>query len=178
LMAGAAGMPDPAVALTLTRFGTRAADNPGRLERWLYRGATVLIDYAHNPDGLANLLQVARQLQPRRLGLLLGQAGIRDDAAIAELARTAAGFAPDVVVIKELPGMLRGRTLGEIPALLRMALSVSGYDTTRVVDQADELIAARVLLAWGEPGDVIVLPIHTDAVRAAVALELAPAAQA
>ena len=91
---------------------------------------------------------------------------------------TAAGFAPDAVVIKELPGMLRGRALGEVPALLRTALSASGYDTTRVADQADELAAARVLLAWAEPGDVIVLPIHTDAVRAAVALDLAPAAQA
>jgi len=117
-------------------------------------------------------LQVARALQPRRLGLLLGQAGNRYDAAIAELARTAAGFATDLVVIKELPFMLRGRTLGEVPALRRTALSASGYDTTRVIDEADEVAAARMMLAWGQPGDVIVLPIHTDAVRGQVAREL------
>ena len=85
------------------RFGSRPEDNPGRLERWDHRGATVLIDYAHNPDGLEQLLTAARSLHPRRMSLLLGQAGNRDDRAIAELARTAARFDPDRVVIKELP---------------------------------------------------------------------------
>ncbi len=152
---------DPAViAATLQRFGSQAADNPGRLERWQHRGATVLIDYAHNPDGLAGLLTVARALQPRRLGLLLGQAGNRDDGAIADLARTAANFAPDLVVVKELPEMLRGRALGDVPALLKRELGA-----TPVADEPDEEAAALRLLAWAQPGDVVVLPVHTTTVR-------------
>ena len=61
--------------------------------RFEYNGAQVLIDYAHNPDGLRGLLSVATQLRGRgRLGLLLGHAGNRKDADIAELARVAAQF--------------------------------------------------------------------------------------
>ena len=161
LAAAALGLPVQAITQTLLHFGQHPQDNPGRLERWAHRGATVLVDYAHNPDGLTELLTVARALKPQRLGLLLGQAGNRDDAAIKQLAHTAAAFAPDLVVIKELPGMLRGRPLGEVPALLRQALSAAVH----TLDEADEEAAALTLLAWAQPGDVVVLPVHTRAVR-------------
>ncbi len=170
LAAHALGLPESAVRLTLHSFGAQTQDNPGRLERWTHRGATVLIDYAHNPDGLAQLLAVARALMSigppgARLGLLLGQAGNRDDAAIAELARTAAAGQPDRIVIKELPEMLRGRPLGAVPALIAATLRAAGIGPARVALQPDEAAAAHALLAWAQAGDVLVLPIHTRAVR-------------
>jgi UDP-N-acetylmuramyl tripeptide synthase len=175
LAAACAGLPLSAIAATLHEFGARPQDNPGRLERWTHRGATVLIDYAHNPEGLAQLLRVARALHPQRLGLLLGQAGNRDDAAIAELARTAAGFAPDRIVIKELPLMLRGREPGTVPALIERALRGAGVAPAHLLHEPDELAAAQALLAWARPGDCVVLPVHTAAVRAALAAALATA---
>ena len=175
LAAAAAGLPPDAVRHTLMNFGAQPQDNPGRLERRTHHGATVLVDYAHNPDGLAQLLGVARTLLAAasgragpggRLGLLLGQAGNRDDDAIAELARTAAAAAPDRVVLKELPSMLRGRAPGAVPALLEAGLRAAGLAPERiVVHVADEEAAARDLLAWARPGDVVVLPVHTAAVR-------------
>ena len=165
LTAALLGWPLDAVRATLLRFGASPQDNPGRLQRWQHRGATVLMDYAHNPDGLAQLLTVARALQPHRLGLLLGQAGNRSDEAIADLARTAAGFAPDRVIVKELPGMLRGRPLGEVPAIIEAALLSAGLAPQHLRRQADEDAAAQELLAWARPGDVVVLPVHTAAVR-------------
>jgi cyanophycin synthetase len=196
LAAAAAGLPPDAVRHTLMNFGAHPQDNPGRLERWAHRGATVLVDYAHNPDGLAQLLGVARTLQalplatpgtagppgrrgatgeagpPRRLGLLLGQAGNRDDDAIAELARTAAAAAPDRVVLKELPAMLRGRAPGAVPALLDAGLRAAGLAPERIVREDDEEAAAQSLLAWARPGDVVVLPVHTAAVRLALTQQL------
>ena len=173
-LAGAAlGLPLAAITATLRRFGASPGDNPGRLERWSHRGATVLIDYAHNPDGLAQLLGVARALQPKRLLLLLGQAGNRDDVAIVELARTAAAFAPDRVVIKELPLMLRGRALGDVPALLEGGLLSAGLAAASIAVEADEERAALGLLELAEPGDVLVLPVHTAAVRERITAHLA-----
>ncbi len=178
LAAQALRMPESAIHQALALFGAQAQDNPGRLERWSHRGATVLIDYAHNPDGLAQLLAVARALLPggARLGLLLGQAGNRDDAAIAELARTAVAGRPDRIVIKELPDMLRGRPLGAVPALIAATLQAAGFDTRRVALQPDEAAAALALLAWARPGDVLVLPVHTPAVRVRLAQVLQAAA--
>ncbi len=166
-------LPVPAIRQTLAEFGASPLHNPGRLERWAWRGATVLVDYAHNPDGLAQLLQVAQALQPVRLGLLLGQAGNRDDAAITELASTAARFAPARIVLKELPGMLRGRDLGEVPGLLKSGLLAGGMAAQHIHREDDETAAALALLAWARPGDVVVLPVHTAAVRLALEAVLA-----
>jgi UDP-N-acetylmuramyl tripeptide synthase len=165
LTGAALGLPLTSIARTVSRFGADPADNPGRLERWRYRGAVVLIDYAHNPDGLEQLLCAARSLDPARLLLLLGQAGNRDDGAIAELASTAARFTPDRVVIKELKQMLRGREPGEVPALIRRGLLAAVVAADRIYFQPDEETAARILLDAAEPGDVIVLPVHTREVR-------------
>jgi cyanophycin synthetase len=165
-LAGAAiGLPPASVANTVRSFGAVPQDNPGRLESWRHRGAQVLMDFAHNPDALGQLLRTARALRPQRLCLLLGQAGNRHDDAIAELAHTAAGFEPDCVVIKELPLVLRGRALGEVPALIKDALLGAGVAAERIRTEPDEETAARTLLDAAKSGDVIVLPVHTREVR-------------
>jgi cyanophycin synthetase len=165
LTAGLLKWPLAAIRSSLQTFGASPQDNPGRLERWSHHGATVLVDYAHNPDGLTQLLQVAHALKPRRLGLLLGQAGNRGDDAILALAGAAAAYLPDRIVIKELPTMLRGRELGQVPQLLMQGLAAGGVPPGHISHHADEEAAARQLLAWAQPGDVVVLPIHTPAVR-------------
>jgi UDP-N-acetylmuramyl tripeptide synthase len=167
LAAWGLGLAAEHIAAALQEFGANPADNPGRLERWAWRGATVLVDYAHNPEGLAQLLQVARALLPPggRLRLLLGQAGNRDDAAIAALALTAAAARPHQVVVKELAGMLRGRAPGAVPALLLSALQAAGLAQAAVQRVDDEFSAIDTLLQAAQPGDVLVLPVHTVTVR-------------
>jgi UDP-N-acetylmuramoyl-L-alanyl-D-glutamate--2,6-diaminopimelate ligase len=52
---------------------------PGRMERiTLPNGALVIIDYAHNPDGLRRVLESCRALNPRRLWVVFGCGGDRD----------------------------------------------------------------------------------------------------
>ena len=173
LAAAVVGWPVAAEKQVLSTFGCQSDDNPGRLQRFEHRGATLLVDYAHNPDGLAQLLAVARKLLASRpgagagarLGLLLGQAGNRNDLAIAELARVAAGFGPDQVLIKELPQMLRGRAAGSVSALIEQALLQAGLPPGSWARVDDEEAAAQQLLNWARPGDVVVLPLHTTAVR-------------
>jgi UDP-N-acetylmuramyl tripeptide synthase len=181
-MAGAAlaavaglGLPVDAVRSVLQAFGSRPSDNPGRLECWSSHGATVLIDYAHNPDGLAQLLAVARALPHRRLLLLLGQAGNRDDAAIAQLARCAAAATPQHVVIKELRAMLRGRPEGQVPELLRAGLLQAGLGPQHIEFGGDEADAAIALLDQAGDGDLVVMPLHEQASRATVMPRLQPA---
>jgi cyanophycin synthetase len=168
---GGAGLGIPAVtmATVFARFGADPADNRGRLERYRLGGLEVLLDYAHNPEGLAGLLQVARHLRPDgRLGMLLGQAGNREDADIRRLGRTAAEAAPDRVVLKDLDGFLRGRRPGEVPDILRTALLEAGLDASVIELELAEAAAARRLLAWARPGDAVVLPVHSQAARTEV----------
>jgi UDP-N-acetylmuramyl tripeptide synthase len=158
------------VAGVFARFGASASDNPGRLMRYDVGGVRVLVDYAHNPEGLHGLLEVAEGLKGDggRLGLLLGHAGNRSDADIERLARTAAGFRPSLVVLKELEGFLRGRALGDVPHILRTALLESGLPEASLPLRSSEVEAVHCALDWARPGDVLVLPVHGLAARAEV----------
>lgn len=174
LAAAALGLDPEGFAGVLGRFGRDRRDNPGRLETWRIGGVTVLMDYAHNPEGLAGLLGVARAFLgqgdvPGRLGLLLSQAGNREDDAIRALAATAAAFHPDQVILKDLAEYLRGREHGEVPAILAEELSRRGLGADRLRTVVEESDAVGGLLAWARPGDVLVMPIHGPKARAAVA---------
>ena len=127
LAALALGIAPRTIAAVFASFGRSLADNPGRLMRYEAGGAQILVDYAHNPEGLRGVLPIARALAARgRLLMLLGQAGDRGDADIEALAAIAADARPELVVIKDMEGYLRGRAPGEVPALLRRALISRG----------------------------------------------------
>jgi UDP-N-acetylmuramyl tripeptide synthase len=160
LAAGALGVPPRVIAEVLRSFGSVPKDNPGRLERWQVGGIQVYLDYAHNPEGLDGLLQVAVAGRPARLGLLLGQAGNREEAAIRELAAMAARHAPDLVILKDLEGYLRGRVPGEVPDILRAELLGCGLPGECLRTILSEEAAVLALLAWASTGDVLVLPVH------------------
>ena len=169
LAAACIGLPIEAIARVLSNFGAVRTDNPGRLERWQVGGSQVLLDYAHNPEGLTGLLAVAADIRARsggRLGLLLGQAGNRDEEAIRALARSAASARPDFIVLKDLEGYLRGREVGEVPAILHSELALRGIAESSLLTVLPEVAAAQAMLAWARPGDVVVLPVHSLAARA------------
>jgi len=170
LAAAALGVPPATIAAVVARFGANAADNFGRLMRFERGGVRVLLDYAHNPEGLRGLLQVAEHLRggTGRLGLLLGHAGNRQDAEIEELARTAAQFRPALVVVKENEAHLRGREPGEIPRIIRAALLRAGLPQASLAVRMSETEAARYALEWAQPGDVLALPVHSSAARTEV----------
>jgi UDP-N-acetylmuramyl tripeptide synthase len=143
--------------------------------RFDVEGAQVLIDYAHNPEGLRGLLSVADHLRTRagRLCLLLGHAGNRQDADIEELARVAAQFRPDLVVVKENEAQLRGRAPGEVPSIIRNELKRSGLPESALPVCGTEVEAACYALDWARPRDVLVFPMHSQSARAAVVALLA-----
>jgi len=170
LAAVALGVQPGTMAAAFASFGADPGDNAGRMMRFDFDGACVVLDYAHNPDGLRGLLRVAGGLRAGagRLGLLLGHAGNREVADFERLAAVAAEFRPDLVVVKEIEGYLRGREPGEVPRIIRSALLRCGLPEAAVPMQPSEVEAARFALDWARPGDVVVLLIHSLAARAAV----------
>jgi len=172
LVAAALGVPPAVIAQVFARFGASVGDNFGRMMRLERGGVRILIDYAHNVEGLRGLLEVAEHLRGGgRLGTLLGHAGNRQDAEIEALARVAAAFHPALVVVKENEAHLRGRPPGEIPRIIRAALLQAGLPESALPVRMSELEAVRCALEWARPGDVLALPVHSAAARAAV-LEL------
>lgn len=163
------GIPGSIIAEVFARFGARAADNPGRMMRFESKGARALVDYAHNPDGMRGFLAVARGLPGgRRLAVTLGQAGNRSNADIEELVRVTAQFHPDLVIVTENEAYLRGRALGEVPAIIRAELARCAIPDSAIRLCGSELEAVRCALDWALPGDVLALAVHSLDTRAAV----------
>ena len=180
LAAQALRVPEDAARATLRGFGTQMADNPGRLQSWDFGDARVVVDYAHNPEGLHGLLRaVGADARQGRLGIVLGHAGNREDADLRAVASTVAQYRPDRVVLKDIHGYERGRAPGEIAAIMRQALLDGGVATDAIDTRLDEAEAARALLGELQPGDLLVLPLHETAARDVVvhALEAMRAGQ-
>ncbi len=161
-MASAIGIPAEAMATGLRRVGNDPEANPGRANLFERDGVRVLLDYAHNPHGLAALLDIARTFPAERRLLVIGQAGDRDDEALRDFARAALPFQPDRIVVKELPEMLRGRQPGEVPAILEDELRRLGVPAERIERADSELEGVEMALAEARPGDLVVLLVHTQ----------------
>lgn len=148
---------DDSILAALRGFQSSVHDNPGRMNRFELNGVQVIVDFAHNPHGLAALLAMTAAMPSTRRLVTIGHAGDRNDEAIKEVAVTAAASGVDHVIIKEQESVLRGRKLGEIPAMLEQALIASGYPQAQISHAENELEATEQALAWARPGDLLLL---------------------
>lgn len=77
---------------------------PGRMQRVSTSGKnTVLIDYAHTPDALENVLSTLKGLNPRRLICVFGCGGNRDQGKRELMGRVAAQFSQIVILTSDNP---------------------------------------------------------------------------
>ena len=156
------GLPIEAIHAGLTTFGHDPAENPGRANRWDLNGVTAIVDYAHNPHGMAALAQVVASIPAKRRGLVIGQAGDRDDEVIREFVRAAWSMRPGRVFVKEMEAFLRGREPGAVSAVIASELGRLGAAADAISRHDDELSAVRAALAWARAGDVLVLTTHAE----------------
>lgn len=174
LAAQAVGVAASTIAGVFATFGRDHADNPGRLQQWQFGQLRVVLDYAHNPDGLHGMLQaVGADQRAGGFSIVLGHAGNREDDALRAVATTVAAFKPTRVVLKDIGGYERGRQAGEIAAIMQAALLQAGVAEAAVSTELDEAQAGRTLLGGAADGDLVVLPIHEIGARHALEALLA-----
>ncbi len=130
---------------TLARALARSPSVPGRLEAVEEGQAfTLLVDYAHTPDSLENVLQTARELRPNgRLVCVFGAGGDRDRAKRPLMGAVAARLADSAIVTSdnprsESPESIIEQILAGIPAERLAAVEVVA-DRRRAIQRAVEL---------------------------------------
>ncbi len=131
--------------------------NPGRGNFYSIDGFTVVVDFAHNPEAMQALLDMASRLQPKRKALCFGQAGDRPDDLIRELARSAWDTGLDHVFVSELAKYHRGREEGEVYGIIRDEMVRFGAEPGQVEHHMQEIESLDAALEWAEPGDLIVM---------------------
>ncbi len=143
----AAGEELPALA----EAAARCTGAPGRFERVaLDAPFTVVVDYAHTPDALENLLAAARALTAGRVRVLFGCGGERDRGKRPLMGAVAGRLADEVVLSDDNP---RGEEPLHILAQIRAGLG--GATPCRTIPDRREAIFA--LLDSARAGDTVVL---------------------
>jgi len=131
--------------------------NPGRCNVYEVNGYTVLVDFAHNPQALEALLDMANRLPSNRKALCFGQAGDRPDDLIRELARGAWQSGLDRVLVSELAKYHRGREEGAVFGVIRDELIACGANAEQIEHHMEEIESLDSALEWAEPGDLIIM---------------------
>jgi UDP-N-acetylmuramoyl-L-alanyl-D-glutamate--2,6-diaminopimelate ligase len=129
-----------------------AARVPGRFEPIDEgQGFAVLVDYAHTPDSIENVLRAARRLTSGRLIAVFGAGGDRDRAKRPLMGRAAGGLSDLAVVTSDNP---RSEDPEAIVAEVAAGAREGGAEPTVEVDRR-----AAIALALGraEPGDTVVI---------------------
>jgi UDP-N-acetylmuramoyl-L-alanyl-D-glutamate--2,6-diaminopimelate ligase len=125
---------------------SRLESAPGRLEN--HRGPrdlAVVIDYAHTPDALENVLTTLRAIaQERQLICLFGCGGDRDKTKRPEMAQIAEKLADRLVITSDNP---RTEDPEAIIADIKAGLSPAGMAKSLVITNRREAIRTAILTA-------------------------------
>ena len=143
----------------IARGVSGVAGIPGRMER-IYRGQgfTAIVDFAHTPNALTNVLQTARALvagEGGRLIVVFGSAGLRDRAKRGLMGEAAAQYADFTVITAEDPRTEElAAILDETADAMRRMGRVEERDFTRIPDRQRAILHA---VQQAQPGDVVIV---------------------
>jgi UDP-N-acetylmuramoyl-L-alanyl-D-glutamate--2,6-diaminopimelate ligase len=127
----------------------------GRFERVMAPdGRVAIIDYAHTPDALENVLKTVNKIRKegRQLITVVGAGGDRDKEKRPEMARIAAEHSDWVILTSDNP-----RTEDPAAILNDMLQGISpetNYKTLVIQDRSQAIKAAAI---YAKPGDIILI---------------------
>ena len=125
---------------------SRLESAPGRLENLNGpKDLSVIVDYAHTPDALENVLTTLRDIAPERtLICLFGCGGDRDKTKRPEMAQVAQKKADRIIITSDNP---RTEDPEAIIANIRAGLDIQGRAKALVITDRREAIRTAILTA-------------------------------
>ena len=151
------GISKDAIIKGLGQFKGDVNDNPGRGNYFDINGARFLIDFAHNAHSLTAVVNTVSAQPAKRRLIMLGHAGDRTDRDIFNLTEVALRMKPDMVVIAEIEDYLRGRELGEIPALIKTQCLDAGLSEQQIHIATSCLDGTKFSVDWAQKEDFVLL---------------------
>ena len=129
----------------LTAMST-LAPAPGRLENINGpRDISVIIDYAHTPDALENVLKTLREIAPeRQLICLFGCGGDRDRTKRPEMGKIAQKMADRIIVTSDNS---RTEKTADIMADIKEGMDTSGKAKSLFIEDREQAIRTAIMIA-------------------------------
>jgi len=129
----------------------RASRVPGRFEPVDEgQGFTVLVDYAHTPDSLENVLRAARRLSAGKVISVFGAGGDRDRDKRPKMGRAGAEGSDLTVITSDNP-----RSEDPEAIVAEVAAGAEGASELEVI--VDRRAAIALALGRAKPGDTVVI---------------------
>lgn len=131
---------------------------PGRFEAvpTAGRGFQVVVDYAHTPDGLENLLRSAQVLQPSRIVVVFGCGGDRDRTKRPLMGALAGRMAEVAIVTSDNPRTEDPKAIiAEI--LLGMNKDTDASLKAKILVEPDRRQAIGLAIKQAKPGDLVLI---------------------
>ncbi len=127
---------------------------PGRLENMRGpRDISVIIDYAHTPDALENVLKTLREIAPdHELICLFGCGGDRDKTKRPEMGLIAQKLADRIIVTSDNS---RSEKTSDIMADIKTGMDITGRAKSLFIEDREEAIRTAIMLA--SPGATVLL---------------------
>lgn len=119
---------------------------PGRLENLKGpKDTSIIIDYAHTPDALENVLKTLREIAPdREIICLFGCGGDRDKTKRPEMGLIAQKYADKIVVTSDNS---RSENTADIMADIRSGMDTSGKARSLFIEDREQAIRTAVMIA-------------------------------
>ena len=119
---------------------------PGRLENIRGpRDISVIIDYAHTPDALENVLRTLREIAPdHELICLFGCGGDRDKTKRPEMAAIAQKLADRIIVTSDNS---RTERTADIMADIKAGMDTAGRAKSLFIEDREEAIRTAIMIA-------------------------------
>ncbi len=116
-------------------------------------GISVIIDYAHTPDALENVLVTLREIEKEReLICLFGCGGDRDRSKRPEMAKVAQKYADKIIVTSDNS---RSEKTSDIMEDIRAGLDIKGRARSLFSEDREQAIRTAIMIA--NPGATILL---------------------
>ena len=138
----------------LETFGCDLEQSPGRFNLLEIGGATVIVDYGHNPSALEALIEAIEQFPPSRRTVVYTAAGDRRDCDMIRQGEQI-GDAFDRIILYE-DHYIRGRNPGDIMRLIRQGAE-TGSRVTEFVEIRGAIKAVEAALKGVQPGDLLLV---------------------
>lgn len=110
---------------------------------------SVVVDYAHTPDGLENVLKLARDLKPRRLITVFGCGGDRDKEKRPLMGQVASNYSDEIIITADNPR-------SEDPNIIfqEIARGIIGNNYKIVLDRRE---AIKQALSNARKGEIVMI---------------------
>lgn len=148
------GIAQDVIRARLESFALDLDKVPGRFNIFTIDGATVIIDYGHNPSALLAVIETIDKLPPAHRRIVYSTAGDRRDCDIVRQGQLL-GEAFDHVILYE-DHYQRGRAEGEIIALFRKGLDCA-HRARQVEAVRGAVHAVEMALEQAQAGDLLVI---------------------